>query len=269
MTDRRPLKCYHVDGEGCDAEDIEIIFARSSIEAKRRWANEHWDGEIAGVSARREKQWDKFAPGPVPNMELLGAGWSMECHGCSAKIFEEGIGSPVERGEIDDVAEAPERAADILDPYEPRPGAIWCNRACHDRDMLERRRIKTIGTRALRVVKAEVMRRWPGVTLAADDSMRHHHVYATRHSSGWLLVHDVRVRFTVPGMHFGGCELRVDDEKWRYARERRPDPKDSRGYREHPLQLAQRKRAVELLCANGDKDVWEAWVEANKPQEAA
>lgn len=41
-TPAKPLRCYHVSGS-TDQEDDEVMFAGSSIEAKRRWASEHGD----------------------------------------------------------------------------------------------------------------------------------------------------------------------------------------------------------------------------------
>lgn len=83
---RRHL-CFHVSS-GNDPEMDMVVFARSSIEAKRDWANEHGDGDryIAGISAKRCKGWDKYAPGPVPAMAMIDDGWRFECHGCSRSV---------------------------------------------------------------------------------------------------------------------------------------------------------------------------------------
>jgi len=132
-TAPKPKLCFHVSG-GNDPEMDMIVFARSSIEAKRDWANEHGDGDryIAGISAKRCKGWDKYAPGPVPALEMIDDGWRFECHGCYRRIDMEAIeyGIDDEGGQI----------TPPMQPYEPSPQRIWCSRACYDDDMAERTR---------------------------------------------------------------------------------------------------------------------------------
>lgn len=272
------LKCFLVEGSN-DPEDTEIIFAKSSIEAKRRWSNEHGDGDrfITGISAKRKPHWDKHAPGPVPSLELIDEGWWMECHGCGVRIDSDAIGTsdPYTDGYgyeewALDREYGPDLTLPVCEPYEPEPGMIFCTRACHDREMAERRRIKRMQAKAVEIVRAEVLRRFPGVEIEIDkSSYPGWHVYATRDSScGYLLVHDVRVGFKCPGMQYGAT-LTVRDEKWRqsYVVGDRPwQPRD--GYnlktRSNRAPLAQRKREVELWVASGDMDTWNAWRKAQQ-----
>lgn len=269
----KPLLCYIVDGND-DGESAEIIFAASSIEAKRDWSNSHWDGrEIAGISARRQPQWDTYAPGPVPRLELIEAGWWMECFGCSVRIDSDSIGTSDAytngycREDWDlDREYGPDLTLPVMQPVEPTRGSIWCRQECYDRDMAEERRIARMTARAIAICTAAVLRRWPGVTIVNRPGHSDAYAYVTRHSSGYLLIHDVSVRFEVPGMQHGGGSLHVWDQKWRYARERRPDDRDYRGYREHPLPVSARTREANLYMANGDKAVWDAWVAPAKPE---
>jgi len=94
------VKCFVVSAG--DPEDTEIMFARSSIEAKRRWSNTHWNGdEIAGISAKRAQRWDKYAATGVPALEMIEDGWWFECQGCSTRICDEYIvsrGAPPHAG---------------------------------------------------------------------------------------------------------------------------------------------------------------------------
>lgn len=264
------LKCFFVEGNN-DPEDSEIIFAKSSIEAKRWWASEHGDGEkyITGISARRRQEWDQYAPGPVPSLELLDAGWSMECHGCGVRIDQDAIGTSepyTDHYTYEDYAlnreYGPDLTLPVCDPYEPIPGSIFCNKACHDREMAERKRIKRMEAKALAIVRAHVLRHFPGVTIEESDRYGSH-VYVNRDRCGALLIVDVRVGFKCPGMKYGAT-FAVRDERWRqsYVINGRPwEPRD--GYhtrtQRNRAPLSQRKRDVELWVANGDKDVWDAW----------
>lgn len=119
-TQDKPYLCFHVSG-GDDPEMDMVVFARSSIEAKRDWANEHGDGDryIAGISAKRCKGWDKYAPGPVPALEMIEDGWHFECHGCYRRIDGDLID-----GGVDEDDEG--RPAPPMQPYEPSPQRIWC-----------------------------------------------------------------------------------------------------------------------------------------------
>jgi len=253
-TQNKPYLCFHVSG-GNDPEMDMVVFARSSIEAKRDWANEHGNGDryIAGISAKRCKGWDKHAPGPVPALEMIEDGWHFECHGCSRTIDRDRI----EWGLDEDDEGNP---APPMQPYEPSPQCIWCSRSCHDDDMAKRKRIATLKRRAIAVVCRKIMRAFPGVTLPEREYSQH--AYVNRRD-GRLLIHDVRVRFEVPGMKHGGCQYRIDDVKWRDARveEHGPDVPGWLPLKRRWLQLpiSERKRETEVTVANGDLDVWNAW----------
>jgi hypothetical protein len=270
------LRCYFVDGNG-DPEDSEIIFAKSSIEAKRLWANEHGDGDrfIAGIRAMRRARWDKHAPGPVPGLELIDEGWWVECHGCGVKIDHGAIGtSDPYTGHYTyldyglDREYGPDLTLPICDPYEPNPGSIFCNKACHDRETAERKRMVRMKAKAIAIVRAEVMRRFPGAEIIGNETaLWGQHVYVARdRSCGALLISDVRIGFILPGMKYG-ASLVVRDEKWRQSYIVNGRPWESRdGYHLQTTQnrapLSTRKREVDVWVANGDSDVFDAWKSA-------
>lgn len=260
------LKCFKVEGEGCDAECIQIIFAKSSIEAKRRWSNEHWDGEtISGISAQRQPHWDQHAPGPVPALEMIDAGWYFECHGCGTQISNDYIGTTERSGfDEDEFALDREYGPDLtipkMQPVELKHQRVFCTQACCDRHELERSRIKRMTRRALKVMQAAILRRFPtGVTFHDKDSGHWSpHVYVTR-TQGYLLIHQVVVTFTGPGMKYG-ASLRSCDEKWRHARVKTDRWSRSYGdYRSIPLPLSERTRDTGYSVAGGDREVFEAW----------
>lgn len=268
----KPLKCFQVEGND-EPEDTMIVFARSSIEAKRRWANEHGDGDkfITGISACRRPQWDAFAPGPVPRLELIDAGWWMECENCCVRISSDYIGTSEPYTDSYSQADwafereyGPDLTLPVMEPYEPKAGRIWCNKACHDRDMAERSRIKRMATKAQKIVEAWALKTYPGVEIMRGEEgfMLDPNVSVHR-DLGYLLIYSVRVPITFPGTKYG-AQIAVRDEEWRksYIINGRPwEPRDGYSCKTtaNRAPLAMRKRSVELWIANGDKDTWDAW----------
>src|SRR5262249_12169944 len=133
--------CFQVEGEGCDAEDVRLIFATSSIAAKRRWANDRdWDG-IAGISAIRKPYWDKYAETGVPALERIEEGWHYECTGCGTQVHQDYIGTR-ERSQDDyedaalDREYGPDLSRPVMKPVEPLIGYVWCHQSCYDADLV-------------------------------------------------------------------------------------------------------------------------------------
>lgn len=271
MSDPKPLLCYRVEDD--DPENTMIVFARSSVEAKRRFSNQHWDGDsITGISATRCKSWDQYAPGPVPALEMIDDGWYFECHGCYTRISRDNIGEPIWHGET-----PPGPDAEIMEPVEPRRGEVFCCQSCCDDEMAQRRRTRVMAARAKAIVKSAVLRRWPGVDILNRPGTCDCHIYVNR-TDGHLLIHTVAIHFETPGMQHGGCVFRVGDEAWQKARIERQGPLSRRdwnnGYGETPYTwpkvrppLSDRSREATLSVANGDKAVWDAWLAAQKHPE--
>lgn len=256
------LLCFQVEGNN-DPEDTMVVFAKTSIEAKRRWANEHGDGDryIAGISAKRCKGWDQFAPGPVPCLEMIDDGWFWECSGCNRTISQETIDYGFEDHDGN--------VSEPLRPYEPKAGAIWCSKECHDADKLDKKRRATLKRRAIAVVERAVTRAFPGVTLSNKEYSKH--AYIIRRD-GRLCIHDVRVQFETPGMKHGGGLYVASDEAWRqgFVEEQGPiELWQSSRPKRLPLTTSERKRDVKVTMAKGDIEVWEAWRAKCKSKEAA
>lgn len=72
------LKAYEVrdDYEG----HCVIRFATSSAQARREGAQELEIDWESVEHCRRKPEFDEYAPGPVPKMALLDAGWWFDCH---------------------------------------------------------------------------------------------------------------------------------------------------------------------------------------------
>lgn len=82
----KSLKAYKVDdddGHSC------IVFETNSASARRNGASE-LDSDWESVeSCRRAPQFDRYAPGPVPEEVLIAAGWWFECRGCSKTVTDD------------------------------------------------------------------------------------------------------------------------------------------------------------------------------------
>lgn len=185
MTAANPLRAYEVQ------EDFEqnggVYFARHAIEARRVGASEHNDGELRGMTCRRAPWADRYAPGPVPKLAMLGAGWWFECSGCTQRIDD--------GGEDDDGEQmAPVEIGD----------AIYCSPTCRHQDLEDRAARKIGELAAIQEMRARLWARRPGVTFLGGD-----HAYINRHD-GELEVRQVIVWFTFPGATVGRCTYRSD-----------------------------------------------------------
>ena len=90
-------------------ENTVIVFAKNSAEARRFAANE-FDCDFEEVeSCRRARQYDRYAPGPVPPLVLIDNGWWFICSGCEVSVES-------------DAAEQ--------EPVEYK-GNVFCTEICH------------------------------------------------------------------------------------------------------------------------------------------
>ena len=77
------IKAFEVhDGD----ERTVVVFAKFGVVARRYGANEMGIEFEEVESCRRVKGFDKYAPGPVPPLSLIDAGWWLECWGCACRI---------------------------------------------------------------------------------------------------------------------------------------------------------------------------------------
>lgn len=254
MTSTKPLLCFHVS-DGRDPETDMIEFARSSIEAKRRWASEHGDwNEIAGISAKRKKAWDVHAPGPVPALEMIEDGWYFECHGCGAWIEQDAIGERMD-GHYDwedyalDREYGPDLTLPIMQPVELPGQRIWCRADCRDRDLAERAMIKRWEERIVAWLGRRVLRRFPDAVLTPRRGDCRTHCYVGRDQGLWTCK-QVIVSFSWPGQRIGEASLRIDSPY-----------RSSQDWRKKP-------RRAEVFCCNGDREVFEAYAAGCKREAA-
>lgn len=228
MTDRKAYAVSNDDGDGI------ILFAKSDIEARRKGANDLDHDDISGLSCRRVPWADQYADtGIVPAADMIDAGWWLECRGCERRID----GDEMEDGNGD--------------YYDPEPcgtqHAPYCTPQCQERYLRARARIKRAERRAFEVLKRELLRKIPGITI---DPMKtepsqpgsiitgSHHSYVSRENDGTERIICVVVGFKFPGSRYGGS--------YRY------DRRDPQHRYSGP---ATRKR--HLAIANGDKEAWD------------
>ncbi len=84
----KPLLAYEVREP--DEGHCVIVFATNNATARREGGNELGCdfGEVE--HCRRKKQFDQYAPGPVPPLVLIEHGWWFECSCCGEKVDEYG-----------------------------------------------------------------------------------------------------------------------------------------------------------------------------------
>ncbi|MDF3837096.1 hypothetical protein P3W85_29695 [Cupriavidus basilensis] len=83
---QKPLKAYEVYDGG---DNWTIVFATNSASARREGAGEigcEW-GDVD--HCRRKPELDQYAPGPVPPLALIAAGWRYECGHCGCRVDED------------------------------------------------------------------------------------------------------------------------------------------------------------------------------------
>lgn len=95
------LKAYVVQEE--DELTGGVVFARFHAEARRNGAGMYGDGDWESVMCYRAREFDAYAPGPVPALVMIQHGWWLECGHCNKRISEDDIQDrqlrPVELGE--------------------------------------------------------------------------------------------------------------------------------------------------------------------------
>lgn len=273
FASEKPMKCFLVGGEGCDAEDVDLIFAKSSIEAKRKWANHHDWPTIAGVSAVRKPYWDKYAGSIVPALERIDVGWHYECTGCGTTINQDYIGTR-ERSSDDyedgclDREYGPDLTVPEMAPVEPIVGRVWCHQSCYEDHLARSARLRRYEERVHAWLVRRLTRRLPGarplpLPPTSHDHYEWHAVHKTPASYAYVqpgkrvyakvdnlrpwqsrnskivFGHEVcaaHLKFTWPGAKHGPASLRVCDERY-----------------------LGKPRSAQFFVANGDKEAFEVW----------
>ncbi|HYM33363.1 MAG TPA: hypothetical protein VEU47_18840 [Candidatus Cybelea sp.] len=203
-----------------------IVFAKTGIEARKWGANELNDGELRGISCRRAP-WADDLDGQVPARLMIAHGWHFECCGCGETIDEDWLYDndlPIEG---------------VLGTQHSR---IYCSDICQARDNLDRAIKRDHERRAIEMLQAYVLKRFPSVSFAQKDNWKPH-AYAVQRGGTWQ-VEQVAVSFEFPGMKIGPATCRLDrgGENARLIGPVKPY----------------------FMCCGGDREAFEAW--ASSPE---
>lgn len=189
------LKAYAVTDDGGNGGDGAacVVFARHSVTARREGANQI-DSEFEAVECRRAPTFDDFAPGPVPPLALVAAGWWFECVGCGQRVTDDSY--------HDD---------DECQPHEPVECGNWgvyCSADCRDDTVVEKAETKRRQIAAIADLTEFACRKWRGILIEGAP-----HAYVTRDSDknySWWSYPEVDVYFSFPGSRHGRVRLRQD-----------------------------------------------------------
>lgn len=187
----KPLQAYKVhDGQ----DSCVVVFATNGASARRLGAND-MDCEFQDVeSCRRMPEFDQYAPGPVPALAMIAAGWWYECCGCGQKV--------------DDDSYDYEREA----PVQPvvHGNNVYCCAGCRHRHLAAVAREQKVIDETIEAMVGLVVARYPGVLIHSQ------HVYVTPGFDDWPEVEQAYVRFYFPGSRYFGAELRYEHApSWR------------------------------------------------------
>jgi len=187
------LKAYEVrdDGEGCCV----IQFATNSAAARREGASElNTDWECI-ESCVRKPEFDAYAPGPVPPLVLIAAGWWFECLHCG-RLASKDMAQDMEDDGLD--------PADFVLREAGKYG-VFCSATCEAEHLAEER-LKAAAVNAL----LEVFRaKFPEAEVVGA------HVCGTRlqarEAQGGMLA---SVSFAFPGGKYPATFEYGSDEVW-------------------------------------------------------
>lgn len=114
-----------------DEETAVVVFAKMAAVARRMGANQLGISFEEVSSCTRVKDFDQYAPGPVPIRAYLAAGWWWQCRQCGMRFTE--VGRHIERTKSDEAAYQP------FDPVEDGENGAYCCAACKMEEFAELR----------------------------------------------------------------------------------------------------------------------------------
>jgi hypothetical protein len=190
------LKAYAVTEN--DENTGGIFYAAHAIVARRDGADEHNDGQLGSVSCRRAPWADKYAPGPCPKLVMIDHGWWFECHGCGARLSDD--------GDLE--------ANGYLDPkkFIEVGTSVYCSAECripYRRERAQRLRLERAAIRDLAARLLTILPAVKPITLRGKNSFRPH-AYVVKQGDGTWVTQQCMVNFEWPGMKIGPGTFRFD-----------------------------------------------------------
>jgi hypothetical protein len=232
----KPLLAYAVteEFEGTGG----IVFATSSIAARRIGADKYADGEFENARARRAPYADEYAgSGIVPASRLIIEGWNFECSHCERRLDNDALW---------------ERDIKPQDVVGTQDTSVYCNEECEASEAHSRARRKVHDRRWKRRLSKFVKARFPEAVMVEEGAFRNPHIYAQSRNRR-LIIRDAVIPFTLPCLEHAPASLVVER---------------SDGRANHPRSKGDgtRQRPIFYTCHPSDKDAFEAYMRDNPPR---
>ncbi|AOZ06801.1 hypothetical protein [Cupriavidus malaysiensis] len=182
------MKAYEVYDGG---DNWVIVFATNSATARREGAGEigcEWENID---HCRRKPELDRHAPGPVPPLALIAAGWHYECGHCGCRVDED----------MENVEPDPHFDASELGPVAVGQ-MVYCSVSCAAMERAERRSRETAESALIELVETK----YPGSKVTHVNVFGHQ----LEAKGGYC-----RAYFTFPGgVHHATYKYGESDAAW-------------------------------------------------------
>src|SRR5215217_3472 len=226
-----------------------ILFAKTNLEARKWAANEYNDGELGGMSVHRAPWADQYAStGKIPVEQMIWHGWHFECFWSGVRM-DEGLYN----GENDKYNEKTgewETEDFFLDkkPIGFQYGPVFACQQYADEYAESKRIEKEFHEEQLKYFRAMILARLPDAVLVNGVGYEKGEYISSRDmkTDGWnslgeRRIHEVSLSIEFPGMkHWAALKLHQPS----YGKIGPTKPY--------------------YTCANGDLEVFQAWVDEQK-----
>lgn len=231
----------------------EIYFKKTNIEARKAYANEHMDGEIGGISCKREPRLDKFEAShkiPVSFLVLQMGWWFEECAYSGLRITEDLY---YEGHEIYNFETKEYEWSEELVGKEPSGFLDYSTFACKEYEEIyiknEKARLKWEREQAKTYIDI-VLKRLPDAEIIHEDGLLPKpYIYSVNANGSFSgdeksrVVEQAKVEFSYPGMkYWAALEMRRDFYNFEKYGPLKP----------------------KFICASGDLETFEAWAKEQK-----
>lgn len=223
-----------------------IFFAKSDIEARRNSADEFNDGDITGMSVKRAPWADKYGSGSkIPISDMVDHGWHFECHYSGVTIdsdlYYEGheiYNDETEEYEYDETCKGKE-------PVGFQYGPVFACQEYADKFSEDERKRKEFEANWLKFWRDYVLKKLPdAIIINRERYGQSEHIYSVKvPNTDMRTVEQVTIAFEFPGMKYNAC-LEFRRGTYNYSESGPPCP--------------------HFVCANGDREEFEKWVETQK-----
>lgn len=227
-----------------------ILFAKTNLEARKWAANEYNDGELGGMQVTRAPWADEYgSSGKIPVKEMIYHGWHFECY-WSGRTIQETLYYGEDSFYNHETKEWEEDQSFIgKEPVGFQYGPVFACQEYSDLWHESKRLEKEFHEEQLKLYRAMVFKRLPDAVLINSEERYGQREYISSmpiedrgfNTIGKRYVTDVNIPIEFPGMkHWASLEHRQLD--YRYHGPTKP----------------------RFICASGDLEVFQAWVDEQK-----